>query len=95
MPVETIMNDYGISKSLCYKLESREKAIKEILELNAQNKNRKTSKQSSEKYLDIAVMTWFQQVRDREDPISGPISQEIVRSLSEELNMSSKFQVSK
>lgn len=93
VPRETIIRDYGICESMCYKLIRREQMILSKINSN-QTVNRKTSKSCEDKILDEAIFTWFEQTRHRGDPISGPIIQEKARVFNKKLNLSSTFKVS-
>ncbi|XP_051169495.1 jerky protein homolog-like [Leptopilina boulardi] len=46
---------------------------------------------STDKHLDSTLITWFQQIRDRGDPISEPILKEKALLLSQHLNPASNF----
>lgn len=91
---ENIIREYGISDSLCYKLQYRKDIISNKVNLN-ETKNRKTTKTCEEPILDRAMIKWFQQARDNGDPISGPLIQEKALIFNEKLELSTSFKVSK
>lgn len=94
VPRETVMRDYGIGKSFCYKLYHREEMILSKISSNA-TLSRKTAKPCEDKILDEVMIVWFQQLLKLGDPVSGPILQEKARVFNEKLNLSSTFKVCK
>lgn len=89
---EDIQRDYGICKSSCYNMWSREAFVLEKTRSCA-TINRKNSRFYNDSVLDEAMINWFQQTRAKGDPISGPILQEKALIFAEKLNLSPTFKV--
>lgn len=92
---ENIMREFNISQVTYWRLlKNKKKVLDKFGSDNCENLARKSTKTSNNKELDEAVITWFQQVRSRGDPISGLILKEKALSLSKLLNPTSTFKVS-
>ncbi|XP_043472627.1 jerky protein homolog-like isoform X3 [Leptopilina heterotoma] len=92
---ENIIRDHNISRTTYHRLlNQRSKIFDEAYSNNSEKLSRKTTKSSSDKELDTAVITWYQQTRDRGDPISGPIIKEKALIFSKKLNPVSQFKAS-
>ena len=93
VPKEVVMREYEISNTTYYRLIDSEPVILKNLE-SFETINKKSLKSSDIKSLDAVMIKWFQQVRDKGDPVSGPILQEKALIFNEKLNGPSTFKVS-
>lgn len=91
---DNIMKDHNISNTVFNRLRDNGEKIDEIIKNNLEALQRKNTKGSSDKRLNTAWITWFQQIRDRGDPISGPKLKEKALLLIKKLNPASNFKVS-
>lgn len=91
---ETIIREHNISITTYQRLYNQSSTIFHEFSNNSEKLSRKTSKSSADKELDTAVITWYQQTRDRGYPISGPIIKAKALIFNKTLNNSSRFKVS-
>lgn len=90
---EVIFKEYDIGRNAYYNLiKSESQIISKVSK--PENKQRKVFRHLKNELLDSAVIEWFQQVRDRGDPVSGPLIREKALILNGKLNGPSDFKVS-
>lgn len=88
-----ILKEYKIGETTYYKFMRDENELMNKVK-KQQNKHRKTFRKLKSNYLDDAVLEWFQQARDRGDPVSGPLIREKALILNEKLYGPSDFKAS-
>ncbi|XP_043474886.1 jerky protein homolog-like [Leptopilina heterotoma] len=88
-----ILKEYKIGETTYYKFMRDENELMNKVK-KQQNKHRKTFRKIKSNYLDDAVLEWFQQARDRGDPVSGPLIRERALILNEKLDGPSDFKAS-
>ena len=89
-----ILREFEISNSAYYRLLDREPVVSKNTIENLENTKKKSSKLSDNRILDTAMIKWFQQARDRGEPISGPILCEKAILMNKKFNGPSTFKVS-
>ncbi|XP_051154632.1 jerky protein homolog-like [Leptopilina boulardi] len=90
---EEILHEYEIGESSYYKFLRTESKIMEKLK-NPENKHRRLFKKLKNEYLDAAVIKWFQQSRDRNESITGPLIRDKAKILNQKLNGPLDFKAS-
>lgn len=90
---DKILKEYKISERTYFRLMTNESKILNRME-KPENKDRKVFRKVKDECLDAAVIEWFQQVRDRGDPVSGQLIREKALILNEKLNGSQDFKAS-
>lgn len=90
---DDILKEYNIGRSAYYEIIKSESIIVNKVS-KSENKKCKVFRQLKNNYLDAAVLEWFQQVRDRGDPVSGPLIREKALILNDKLDGSPDFKVS-